>query len=70
MQPNTIDLNDLYSVDELAARHPRILSAMTLRYQLRSRAASGLASACVKVGKKLLISEGRYMQWLSSQTGA
>lgn len=70
MQANTIDLNDLFSVDEMAARHSRVLSVQTLRYQLRGRANTGLAACCVKVGKKLLISEGRYMHWLSTQTGA
>ncbi|AUS44753.1 hypothetical protein CYD94_21710 (plasmid) [Ralstonia solanacearum] len=65
MQTNQIELTDLYSVGELAARHPRILSVLTLRYQLRNRDANGLAKACVKIGKKLLISERRYQEWLA-----
>ncbi|UIF87809.1 hypothetical protein [Cupriavidus sp. UYPR2.512] len=70
MSTNQIDLNDLFSVSELAARHPRVLSVLILRYQLRSRASNGLAKACVKIGKKLLISERRYQEWLSEQAGA
>lgn len=70
MQTNQIDLSDLYSVGELAARHPRILSVLTLRYQLRNRESNGLARACVKIGKKLLISEQRYQEWLAEASTA
>ncbi|MDO3558275.1 hypothetical protein [Ralstonia pseudosolanacearum] len=69
MQTNQIELTDLFSVQELAARHPRVLSVLALRYQLRNRHANGLAKACVKIGKKLLISETRYQTWLSEQAG-
>lgn len=69
VENTTIALDDLYSVEELAAQHPRILTVATLRWQLRSRDANGLASACVQVGKKLLISKTRYEHWLASQAG-
>lgn len=69
MQTNQIDLNDLFSVSELAARHPRILSTTILRYQLRHRASNGLSKCCVRVGKKLLISERLYQGWLGEQAG-
>jgi len=65
-----ITLDDLYDVEDLAATYPNILSVSTLRWQLRSRDANGLATACLRVGKKLLISKSRYEQWLASQTGA
>lgn len=65
----TIALDDLYSVDELAAQNPRILTVATLRWQLRNRDANGLAMACVQIGKKLLISKSRYEHWLASQAG-
>lgn len=67
MQADPVDLSDLFSAPELAARHPRILSETTLRYQLRNRETNGLAKACVKIGKKLLISENGYRTWLSTQ---
>lgn len=66
MTDNTIDLEDLRSVEELAAEHPRILSVSTLRNQLRQRQRNGLAACCVPVGRKLLISKSRYTKWLTS----
>ncbi|MDO3553085.1 hypothetical protein [Ralstonia pseudosolanacearum] len=65
MQTNQIELSDLYTVQQLAARYPHILSVLTLRYQLRNRDANGLAKACVRIGKKLLISHSRYQAWLA-----
>ncbi|MHC6051943.1 hypothetical protein ACYT84_09270 [Ralstonia solanacearum] len=65
MQTNQIELSDLFTVKELAARWPKILSVLTLRYQLRNRDNNGLSKAVVRIGKKLLISESRYQQWLA-----
>ncbi|MCK4130782.1 hypothetical protein [Ralstonia pseudosolanacearum] len=65
MQTNQIELSDLFTVQELAARWPKILSVLTLRYQLRNRDSNGLSRAVVRIGKKLLISESRYQQWLA-----
>ncbi|MGY3551199.1 hypothetical protein [Bradyrhizobium sp. USDA 4469] len=70
MQANTIDLGDLFSIEEFVARHPRILTRATLRYQLRDRVHNGLSRAVIRVGKKLLISETRYQAWLSEQAAA
>lgn len=69
MHTNQIDLNDLYNVHDFAARHPKILSVQTLRYQLRFRDVNGLCKACVQIGKKLLISERRYQEWLAETGG-
>lgn len=68
-QNSVIALNDLHTIDELVAQHPKILSAFTLRWQLRHRDENGLAVCCVKIGKKLLISKSRYEQWLASRAG-
>ncbi len=62
-----IPLDDLRSVEDLAAEHPKVLTIPTLRYQLRNREATGMAAACVRVGKRLLISKSRYEQWLATQ---
>ncbi len=66
-QQNTqaLNLDDLFSVSEFAARYPRLMTEATLRYQLRSREENGLAAACVKIGKKLLISDSGYRRWLA-----
>jgi hypothetical protein len=65
-----IALDDLDTVEGLAASFPRLLSVPTLRWQLRHRDTNGLAVACVPVGKKLLISRSRYETWLATRAGA
>ena len=70
MQTNQIELSDLFTVEQMAARWPKILSQLTLRYQLRSRETNGLSMAVVRIGKRLLISEKRYQQWLAENAAA
>lgn len=65
-----IPLEDLYTVQGLAAIKPEFLTPEGLTWQLRNRATNGLAPAVVKVGKKLLISKSRYEQWLATQACA
>lgn len=65
-----IALADLRSIDDMVHEHPKLLSVPTLRWQLRHRDVNGLAPACVRVGKKLLISKTRYEQWLARRAGA
>ena len=65
-----IALDDLDTVEGMAASYPRLLSVPTLRWQLRHRDSNGLAHACVPVGKKLLISRSRYEAWLASRAGS
>ena len=68
-QATPIPLEDLSTIQELAAEHPNLLTEATLRWQLRHRAENGLSQACVQVGKKLLISRTRYAGWLGSRAG-
>lgn len=63
-----ISLDDLRSVEEMVAENPRHLTISGLRWQLRHRDRNGLGVACVRLGKKLLISKARYEQWLATQT--
>lgn len=69
---NQIELSDLFTLDQLAEQHPGILTVPMLRWQTRHRATNGLQAACVKIGKKLLISKSRYQAWLaqSAEAGA
>lgn len=60
-------LDDLFPVEDLARAFPRLLTVPTLRWQLRHRDANGLAPACVRIGKKLLISRSRYEAWLAAR---
>lgn len=65
-----IELRDLRDIEALAAESSDVLSVSTLRWQLRHRDTNGLAAACVRVGKRLLISKSRYERWLATQTEA
>lgn len=74
MQPHqsttdAVHLADLNTIDGLVAAHPALLSTATLRWQLRHRDTNGLAPACVRLGKKLLISKSRYETWLATRAG-
>lgn len=66
----TLELTDLCTAGELAAEHPRVLNLWTVREQLRHRQKNGLAHACVRVGRRLLISRSRYRAWLTSRLGS
>ncbi len=67
---DAIKLDDLRDIEALAAENPKTLTVSTLRWQLRHRDTNGLAAACVRVGKRLLISKSRYEYWLATQTEA
>jgi hypothetical protein len=66
----SMNLDDLRTVDQLAEQYPDLLSVPALRWQLRHREQNGLAPACVRLGKKLLISRPRYEAWLASRADA
>lgn len=66
---NGIALDDLHSVEDLAAQYPKVLRPETLLWQLRNREQNGLAPAVVRIGKRLMISKSRYELWLATQTG-
>lgn len=65
----TLSLDDLLTIEQLAERYPSFLSINTLRWQLRHRDTNGLRAACVQLGRKLLISKTAYERWLAGQTG-
>lgn len=67
--PNPVNLEDLYSIEDLAAAFPKILSPDTLRWQLRRRNENGLARCCFPVGRRILISKSRYEAWMASRAG-
>lgn len=67
---SAIELRDLRDIEALAAERPDVLSVSTLRWQLRHRDTNGLAAACVRIGKRLLISKSRYEHWLATRTEA
>lgn len=62
-----IALDDLFTVEELPKTNPKVITPAGLRWQLRHRKDNGLAFACLRIGKKILISKSRYEQWLATQ---
>lgn len=70
-QGEAIALDDLFTVEELVAQHPKVLSINTMNWHIRHRDKNGLADACVKgLRRKLLISKSRFERWLATQTEA
>lgn len=63
----TVRLDNLHSVEQLAQAYPHLLSVAALRWQLRHRTSNGLTSACVRVGKRLMIDKTRYEAWLAER---
>lgn len=69
VQSDTIAIDDLFTVEELAAAYPKVLTVATLRWHIYNRKKTGFDVACVKgLGRKLLISKSRFERWLASQT--
>lgn len=68
--PRAVSLADLTTIEGLVATNPEALTVSMLRWQLRHRHETGLDSACVRAGKRILISRTRYESWLASQIGA
>lgn len=64
---DSMQLDDLYPIEDLVSAFPTLLTVAVLRWQLRHRNSNGLAPACVRIGKKLLISRVRYEVWLASR---
>lgn len=67
--PEGISLDDLLTVEKMAEAYPAFMTVETLRWQLRHRDTNGLASCCVRIGKRLLIAKSRYEAWLASRAG-
>jgi predicted transcriptional regulator len=66
---DTIALEDLRTVEALAAEFPEFLTVNTLRWYLRHRSENGLATACITRGnRRIYISKSRFEQWLATQT--
>lgn len=64
---NPVRLENLHSVEQLADAYPHLLTVAALRWQLRHRASNGLSTACVRVGKRLMIDKDRYEDWLTAR---
>lgn len=63
-----MDLNEFRTVRQLVARNPDVLSEGAVRWQIFNAKQNGLedAGAIVRVGRKVLLHEPRYVSWLTS----
>ncbi|MFM7469189.1 MAG: hypothetical protein ACKO37_06795 [Vampirovibrionales bacterium] len=60
-------MNKTYlTVKQMAAKHPAFSEA-SLRYHIFHERQNGLDKALIRVGKKILIKEDSFLDWLESQ---
>lgn len=56
------------TVRQMAEKHPAFSEA-SLRYHIFHEKQNGLAEAIRRVGRKILINEGQFFEWVESQNG-
>ena len=54
------------TVKQMAAKHP-VFSEASLRYHIFNERRNGLDKALIRVGKKILINEDAFWDWLENQ---
>ena len=60
-------MNKTYlTVKQMAAKHPAFSEA-SLRYHIFNETRNGLDKALIRVGKKILINEDAFWDWLENQ---
>lgn len=63
-----MDVGQFHTVEQLAERYPAF-SLPSLRWHLFNRAHNGLDAAVVQLGRKVLIDEAAFIEWLRSHQG-
>lgn len=66
LQKGALHMSQYLTVKQMAARHPAF-SESSLRYHIFHEEANGLAKAIRRVGRKILINENLFLNWLESQ---
>ena len=56
------------TVKQMAAKHPAFSEA-SLRYHIFNETKNGIDKAIKRVGRKILIDEGLFFQWLEDMNG-
>jgi hypothetical protein len=62
-------MSEYLTVKQLAAKHPAFSEA-SLRYHIFYAEQNKLKDSIIRVGRKILISEPSFLQWLKSQSGS
>lgn len=57
------------TVKQLAERHP-YLTESTIRWHLFNRKTNGLSAAVIKLGRKVLIDDEKFSEWVASHREA
>lgn len=61
-------MSNLLTVKQMAAKHPAFSEA-SLRYYIFNEKMNNLSSAIRRVGRKVLINEDGFFQWIEAQNG-
>ena len=59
-------MSNLFTVKQFASKHPAFSEA-SLRYHIFHEETNGLKSVLVRVGRKILIKEDAFFNWVESQ---
>lgn len=62
-------MQNYLTVKQMAARH-QAFSEASLRYHIFNEKKNGIDKAIKRVGRKILINEQRFFDWLEGQTGS
>jgi hypothetical protein len=60
-------MTDIFTVRQMAERHPAF-SENSLRYHIFHSESNKLNKALIRVGRKVLIKEPAFLEWLDSQS--
>ena len=63
-----MDSRTFYTVKQFSQRHP-VFSESSLRYLIFNERHNGLSPAIRRVGRKVLIDEDKFFEWLDRQNG-
>lgn len=61
-------MSDYLTVKQVAAKHPAFSEA-ALRYYIFNEKQNGLSGAIRRIGRKVLINEERFLNWIDAQVG-
>ncbi|MBK9586519.1 MAG: hypothetical protein KA176_01270 [Alphaproteobacteria bacterium] len=62
-------MTDYLTVKQVAQKHPAFSEA-SIRFHIFHEKTNGLARAIRRVGRKILINEAQFLEWIESQGGA
>lgn len=59
-------MNNLLTVKQFAQKHPAFSEA-SLRYHIFNEETNGLSAAIIRIGRKILIKEDAFFNWIEAQ---